>query len=90
MNRRLHAERLVRGTHRRRLHAEAGDSLPDGTFVVVEARPFLVLGGDLVEWTTAGYRARRPRPAGELSVITPPSTVAVLRAGYPVDIDARA
>lgn len=87
MNRRLHAERLVRGTHRRRLHSEAAASLPDGTFVAIDSRPFLVRGAEIVEWTTAGYAARRRRPSGELSVITPPSTVAVLRAGYPVDID---
>lgn len=89
MNRRLHAERLVRGTHRRRLHTEAGDSLPDGTFVALEARPFLVLGPDLIEWTPTGYGARRPRPSGDLTTITPPATVAVLRAGYPVDINVR-
>jgi hypothetical protein len=89
MNRRLHAERLVRGTHRRRLHTEDGDSLPDGTFVAIDARPFLVRGAAIVEWTPAGYGTRRPRPSGDLTTITPPATVAVLRAGYPVDIDAR-
>lgn len=86
MNRRLHAERLIRGTHRRRLHTEPADALPDGTFVALDSRPFLVLGPDLVAWTPAGYGARRPRPSGDLTVITPPATVAVLRAGYPVDI----
>lgn len=86
MNRRLHGERLVRGTHRRRLHTEPGDALPDGAFVAIDSQPFLVRGADLVAWTPAGYGARRPRPSGDLEVITPPSTVAVLRAGYPVDI----
>lgn len=86
MNRRLHGERLIRGTHRRRFHTEDGESLPDGTFVAIDSRPFLVLGDDLVEWTPAGYGARRRRPSGPMPVITPPSTVAVLRAGYPVDI----
>ena len=42
-------------------------------------------------WTHAGYRARRARPRGGSAVlITPPSTVAVLRAGYPVQLDAAA
>ena len=91
MNRRLHAERIVRGTHRRRLHALPWRDLPDGTFVLAGGTPALILGGELVEWTRAGYGTRRARPArGEAEVITPPSTVAVLRAGYPVQIDASA
>lgn len=91
MNRRLHAERLVRGTHRRRLHALPWPDLPDGTFVLREATPSLVLGDTTVDWTAGGYGRRRARPtAGEAAVITPPSTVAVLRAGYPVQIDPSA
>jgi hypothetical protein len=91
MNRQLHAERLVPGTHRRRIHSMRWPELPDGTFVLVEGAPFLVLGDEIVEWSTAGYGAHRPRPSdGRVEVITPPSTVAVLRAGYPVQIDASA
>jgi hypothetical protein len=88
MNRRLHGERIVRGTHRRRLHDMAWRELPDGAFVALEDGTALVLGDALVEWTHAGYRARRARPAsGTATVITPPATVAALRAGYPVQID---
>jgi hypothetical protein len=88
INRQLHGERIVRGTHRRRLHALGWRDLPDGTFVRVPAGPALVLGSTLVEWSTDGYGRRRPRPVrGEAEVITPPSSVAVLRAGYPVQID---
>lgn len=88
MNHQLHGERIVRGTHRRRLHALPWAGLPDGTFVRLDDASFLVAGAQLTEWTPEGYRARRPRPAGGTAqVITPPSTVAVLRAGYPVQID---
>jgi hypothetical protein len=88
MNRQLHGERLFRGTHRRRLHELAWNDLPDGTFVLAGEVPAVVVGARLVEWTEAGYRARRPRPVrGGARVITPPSTVAVLRSGYPVQID---
>lgn len=88
MNRQLHGERLFRGTHRRRPHELAWDDLPDGTFVLAGEVPAVVMGARLVEWTEAGYRARRPRPVrGGARVITPPSTVAVLRSGYPVQID---
>lgn len=91
MNRRLHGERLFPGTHRRRLHEAAWSELPDGAFVRRDGATELVLGGALVEWTHAGYGARRPRPVrGAAEVITPPSVLAVLRAGYPVGIDASA
>jgi hypothetical protein len=88
MNRQLHRERLFPGTHRRRLHELSWSSLPDGTFVLYGDEPHLVLGETLVEWTREGYRAHSARPIrGDAVVITPPSTVAVLRTGYPVQID---
>jgi hypothetical protein len=91
MNAVLHSERIVPGTHRRRLHELPWASLPDGTFVLEDGQAALVLGDALVPWTTEGYGARRSRPtAGTATVITPPSTVAVLRAGYPVQIDPAA
>lgn len=88
INQTLHGERIVRGTHRRRLHAIPWTELPDGTFVAHEGSSGLVLGGRVVEWTERGYTTARPRPIrGTADVITPPSSVAVLRAGYPVQID---
>jgi hypothetical protein len=90
MNRQLHAERIVRGTHRRRLHPMPWRRLPNGTFVLdADGTPHIVHGRELVEWTREGYTVRQPRPVrGEATVITPPSSVAVLRAGYPIAIDA--
>jgi hypothetical protein len=41
-----------------------------------------VLGDELLRWTPAGYTERRQRPAGSVSLLTPPSLVAVLRAGW--------
>ncbi|WP_328608485.1 hypothetical protein OG943_05010 [Amycolatopsis sp. NBC_00345] len=88
MNRQLHSERLFRGTHRRRFHELPWAGLPDGVFVLRDGVPALVIDGHLTEWTREGYGARRPRPkAGTAMVVTPPSTVAVLRAGYPVQVD---
>jgi hypothetical protein len=87
INKRLHAERIVRGTHRRRLHSASWSDLPDGTFVLLDS-PAVVVGSQLAEWTAEGYRTRHRRPGhGTAQVITPPSTVAALRAGYPVQID---
>lgn len=92
MNRQLHQERLIRGTHRRRLHWLPWPGLPDGAFVLGDdGAPCLVLADALVAWTPAGYGPRRPRPrSGPARVITPPASVAVLRAGYPVQIDGMA
>jgi hypothetical protein len=88
MNRQLHRERLWPGTHRRRFHEMAWRDLPDGVFVLLDGRPAVVVDDHLTEWTNAGYGERRPRPhTGTATVITPPSSVAALRAGYPVEID---
>jgi hypothetical protein len=92
MNRRLHGERIVRGTHRRRLHAMGWADLPDGAFIQLDdATPALVVGDVLREWGHDGYGAARQRPrSGSATVITPPASVAALRAGYPVQIDRSA
>jgi hypothetical protein len=88
MNRRLHEERIFRGTHRRHLHEVPWTNLPDGAFVRGDDAPELVLGTELVTWGPDGYGSRRPRPRrGVATTITPPPTLAVLRAGYPVQID---
>ena len=79
---RLHAERLD-GTRARRLHPAALDDLPDGAFVLDGGRAKLVLGEGLLAWTPGGYADARPRPAGAgATLITPPSLVAVLQAGW--------
>ena len=80
---RLHAERIDPDTRAQRRHEAAVDDLPDGSFVLLEGAPCLVLGSHLLTWTTSGYTAKRPRPArGRALQITPPSLVEVLRAGW--------
>jgi hypothetical protein len=74
---RLHAERLA-GRERRR-HAATAD-LPDGAMVLRDGAPWLVRGDALLRWTPAGYTDRAPRRPAPL--LTPPSIVAVLRAGW--------
>lgn len=84
----LHRERLIDRTGRRRMHAARWGELPDGAFVLHGGVPAVVVGGALVSWTASGYGARVRRPRrGEAKLLTPPSTVAVLAAGYPVQID---
>jgi hypothetical protein len=79
----LHTERVAPGTRAQLRHDAALDDLPDGAFVLREGEPHLVLGGELLRWSVAGYVARSPRPEGQRAVlITPPSLVAALRAGW--------
>jgi hypothetical protein len=91
MDRRLHAERLIARTRRRRLHPVAWTELPDGAFVCDGGGPALVHGRRLVTWSHDGYGEARRRPGGGIAeVLTPPSSLAVLQAGYRVQIDAAA
>jgi hypothetical protein len=78
---RLHEDRLDPSARTRRLHDAALEELPDGAFVLSDGVPHLVLGTKLLEWTSGGYIAARPR-SGEVSLITPPSLVSVLQAGW--------
>jgi hypothetical protein len=73
------------------LHELPWSDLPDGVFVLVDEAPAVVVGDHLATWTHEGYGDRPARPRqGTAHVITPPSTVAALRAGYAVQIDAAA
>jgi len=85
----LHAERLDHG--RKRLHPLPGPiaSLPGGTMVASGNRAFLLVEGRVVEWTTDGYRAIEGLPAID-GLLTPPSAVAALAAGYKPTINPAA
>ena len=84
MDARLHVERRERPWVQRTSCADV-QSLPDGALIAADDRAWMVHGNSLVEWTVEGYRERRERSQlGEVTVLTPPSLVAVLRAGYPI------
>src|SRR6202021_735725 len=73
--------REFRGTPRRPFHEGPWADLPDGAFVLDAGAPWLVLGNELVAWSPFGYGERRRRPnRGTATAITPPATLAVLRA----------
>jgi hypothetical protein len=79
----LHGERVVPGGRAQRHHAAELDELPDGAFVLRDGAPWVVRGDALLRWTPGGYAERAARPAGARAVlVTPPSLVAVLRAGW--------
>ena len=79
---RLHLERIEPGTRAQRRYEAPFDGLPDGSFVLREGAPCLVVGDRLLRWTAAGYEAPLARPRGRATALTPPSLVAVLRAGW--------
>jgi hypothetical protein len=79
----LHVERLADDGRSSRLHVVSLDLLPDGAFVMWDGGPALVLGAHLLPWQAAGYGELAARPLGAyVSLITPPSLVEVLRAGW--------
>lgn len=89
----LHVERID-GNRSKRSFGAALDGVPDGVLVTVPGwgeHAYLVLGDWLLEWSSAGYKKRRPRPKNmDVVVLTLKSTVEVIRAGYVPEIHASA
>ncbi len=90
---RLHAERVT-ADRTKRTYIATLDDLPDGVFVTMPQRgkrAYLVRCGGLLEWTPQGYAECQPCPPGvEVTILTPPSTVATIRAGYAPTLHASA
>jgi hypothetical protein len=77
----LHADRL--DGKKKRTYRAAIATLPDGTYVAIERRPWLIWGARLYAWSDSGYSEHRERPRrGDIEVLTPRSAVAILVAGY--------
>jgi hypothetical protein len=89
MDAQLHAERSFPDRSKRLFTANI-DELPEGVFVKLggpDGGACLLWRDDLLDWSPAGYTGRRPRPDGEMvSVLTPRSTVAAIRAGYEPEV----
>ena len=85
----LHAERL--DGRRKRLHDLTSPSaaLPDGAMIFQDSAPHLILKGVARRWSLAGYDVPTA-PLDGARLITPPSTVAALRAGYQPRLHASA
>jgi len=78
MDRELHPKRIAGLTRE-----AAVDSLPDGCFVAIGERPYLVWGGALLFWTPEGYGKREARRKNStVTVLTPEPIVACIRQGY--------
>ena len=86
----LHLERIDRATRLQKTWACHLDDLPDGAFVAWEGAPHLVLGNQLLSWRHSGYIAAIRRPAAEVTVLTPPTSVRTLAAGFRPTLQATA
>jgi hypothetical protein len=75
----LHRERLD-GVAKRLHPAPALRNLPDGVMIAAGDSAFIIVGSASLLWSPAGYRhAQIPTPN---ALLTPPSILAALRAGY--------
>lgn len=77
----LHGERL--SGKAKRFHRRAIDELPDGAMIALDDNEFAVRGKHLLRWTPSGYEGKRARLRNiEVDVLTPPSTLNVLKKAY--------
>ncbi|QPC86824.1 hypothetical protein GA830_08795 [Mesorhizobium sp. NBSH29] len=82
IDRQLHKERLAVRAIGRALEAGETDTLPDGTMVAGGSTAFALKGGWLLPWSFTGYGPSMSTHERALTLITPPTTVAILAAGF--------
>lgn len=80
----LHGERL--DGRDKRIHLASSDALPDGAVIAggeAGRRAYAVRGDTLLPWTPGGWGRPVARPKrAVVGLLTPPSIVGALRAGY--------
>jgi hypothetical protein len=78
----LHQERMD-DNNTKVTYEENIDAIPNGTFVLIDNKPYLVFGKNIYLWTPFGYEKGMALPNVEkLTVLTPRSIVNTFRAGY--------
>jgi hypothetical protein len=79
----LHADRVDR-SRRQRTHVRPAGELPDGVMIRHGSAAALLVAGTPREWSFAGYRGPATCLPGDepVEVLTPPSVVAAIEAGY--------
>jgi len=83
MDVRLHAERVDPRSRRQRTSRALAATLPGGVMVHHDGVPGLLAGGRVLPWSFAGYAAPVALREDEtVEVLTPPSSVAAIAAGY--------
>lgn len=85
LDKRLHKQRLASGGKPPALDAQELSALPDGTMVAEGSTAYALRGAAALRWSFAGYGERLDFSAlhgRPLRLLTPPTTVGILRAGY--------
>ena len=77
----LHAARAVHGARRLQTHQAKAETLPAGTFIKTDTISLLTKGAAL-SYSAHGYGPAEPRPTGQVTVLTSPPMINVLRGGY--------
>ena len=85
IDRQLHRDRVTRGRGQVRFCANL-ETLPDGVMIDEAPHTYLVWGDQLIPWEPGGYAMPIARSTGRVTVLTPHSTVAALKAGYLAEI----
>jgi hypothetical protein len=80
----LHAERVDSRTRRQRTRPARAGELPDGVMVRHDGVIGLLTGGRVLPWSIEGYLADPVpvEPGTSVELLTPPSSVAAIAAGY--------
>ena len=79
----LHAERVESRTRRKIIRSVTAGDLPDGAMISAAGTTGLWCGGVLLPWSFEGYGGPVPvSPEAPVTLLTPPSIVAALAAGY--------
>ncbi|MBD0413067.1 hypothetical protein [Oryzicola mucosus] len=82
---RLHAERRASGGSPAPIAIQDLQGLPDGTMIADGANSYALRAGMLLGWSFEGYEVPQPPSVLKtkaLTLLTPPTTLAVLRRGY--------
>ena len=93
MDNQLHAERIAMDRSKPVLEARL-EHLPNGIFIAFPKemeKAYLVWDRKLLAWSLGGYKQQIDRPSeGRVILVTPKSTVEVIRAGYLPEIHSSA
>ena len=83
MDARLHAERVDPGSRRQLTRPALVGQLPDGAMIRHDGVSGLVADGRVLPWSLSGYLAPIDLPpATPVELLTPPTTVRAIAAGY--------
>ncbi len=85
----LHRERLEKSSKRLHPLPMPVRELPNGVMITTADKSYLMADGEAWLWSFAGYSRFPAAPEG-VKLLTPPSIVNALRAGYRPDIDISA